>query len=688
MPLTEEEQAELNSLKTARDAETSQPAAGLSQEENSELRQLKQQRADEQSQLVDQLGGRLPPTPEVITQMSKTPAGAKFLQGELGRRQAFEQLENRGFTRDQLDLTLRANKQIGRPRIGRTAGGLGGAIAATAIGGRLIPGPIDDAAIIAALVGGAGAGVGGAAGEAAQIGLEEKRLISTREALNAFAIEAGMELGGRAVVGAGKLLIDPLIKKTVPAAAALVDDFAKVGGTFSPSELDSRFSIKIAESFSRGSFGAKDIFQEFEEKQGRAVLAFADNIIEGIGEGVARQTPEEIGAMFAEGITRPNGRVLTLLDDLFSPLYSQIDELGAGATVSTKGLKSFAVEQIARDNRINKQFLSPAGRSKLQKVIGLSDNVSFSDMRTLRSSYLKDVRKLARDVDQSQGIIKRLASITDDAIFDPKAAKGLSTEATNLLRNTNRLYKTSQDALKNTFSEKLAKRLLRNPSGVAKEVFPNNNPEAIRFLRESLIEPISGKKSAEGKVLWNQLRQAWLADAVGEATKEGVAKPNVLSNIFRKMGDKGLKEMFPDRQTLAGIKKIQSAFEIAGKSPPSGTSLFSRSVQVGGVLAMAKGYKDGDFIGFTTGSVLALGPLAFAKLATNPRGVKLITSGLKLRPGASGLVPTAARMVKLRQQINNIENRKLKTSKRLKEIERKGVSTMNLQPFPGISGLQ
>ena len=569
------------------------------------------------------------------------------------------------------------------------------------IAGRAIPGPVDDLAILTALL---SAGLGGVAGEAAQTGLEEKRLISKREALTAFAIEAGTEAGGRLVVRGGKLLFSPFIKKTVAEAAALVDDYAKVGGQFSPTELDRRFSLRVGEAFARGGFGAQEIFQEFEERQGRTALTFAKNIIDSIGEGVARETPEQIGELLAGDITRPNGRIFNILDDLFDPLFKQIDDLsleGAqagfrqvrkggpairgisgrfqpakelqrirlGPRVNTGKLKTFARTQLAKDARLKGLFLSPIGKAKLQKVLELSENVSFSDMRTLRSSFLKDVRKMAREVDQSQGLIKQLAGITDDAIFDPKAAQGLNPEALNLLRNTNSLYKASQRGLETTLSESLAKRLLKNPSSVIKQVIPNNNPKAIRLFRKSLIEPISGKPSVEGRILWNQIRQAWLDDAVSKATEKGVINPGVYANILRKLGREGFEEMFPEPAIRASVDKVQGLFSIAGRRPPAGLSLFSRGAQAAGVITLWQGAKEGDTLKMTAGGVLAVGPLAFAKLATTPKGIKFLTSGLKLKPGSTGLVPNAVRMIRLLTEINRQEN-KQRTKENRKALQR------------------
>ncbi|KKM15648.1 hypothetical protein LCGC14_1693930, partial [marine sediment metagenome] len=636
-------------------------------------------------------------------------------------RKALQDLKRQGFTENQISMTLKAQGVLGGPRVGRTAGGIGGAIAATAVAGRFIPGPIDDAAIFAALTAAGGAGLGGVAGEAIQTGIQEKRLIGKREALGAFATEAVTELGGRAVVGGGKFLLSPITRKIVPEAASLVDDFAKVAGQFSPTELDSRFSLRIGEAFSRGSFGAKGIFQEFEEKQGRAALAFADNIIESIGEGIARQAPEEIGEVFAQGITRPGGRVFNLLDDLFDPLYNQLDDLTkssiikqiekiavpstildefgkpitklvdrvigeriAGTGVSTNSLKVFRKKTIAQNQRLvdfakrtgkELPLASPAGKTMLDDIDRLPKFVGHSDYRAFRTKVLKETRKLNRDVDVSEGMIKQISSITHKELLDPKSVAGASPAARRLHGNISNLFAASQRGLETTFSEKLAKRLLRNPSNVIREVFPSNNPKAIRQLRQSLVNPTAGpivvdgrvigiakggRPSAEGKALWNQLRQAWLADAVDQASKEGVANPKVLDRVFRKLSPDGkaFREMFPEPEIAARVKKIPALFRTAGKTPPAGASLFARGAQVGGVIQMIRSGKEGDFIGFTAGSVLAIGPLAFAKLATSPKGVKLLTSGFKLKPGASGLVPNAIRMVRVLRDIDKKEEKK------------------------------
>lgn len=701
--------------------------------------QIEQQQAQQPSEpsamsLFESLGKKSPtgPLPPQFLESAKgfTVPSIRFKK-EVGRRKAHQELLRQGFSQESIDTTLRARGVLGGPRVGQVAGGIGGALAATAIAGRFIPGPIDDALIVASLVAAGGAGAGGAIGEAAQTAIEEKRLINRREALSAFATEAGTELGGRALVGAGKFALSPLIKKIVPEAAALVDDFAKVGGSFSPTELDNRFSLRLSESFARGGFGGKKLFQEFEEKQGKAVLAYADGIIESIGEGIARQSPEEIGEIFAQGISRPDGRVFKILDELFEPLYGQLDDMTqssivkqtqkisvpssildasgkpveklvdkvigeriAGTGVSTASLKSFRNKMVSQNQRLvdiakrtgkELPLVSPSGKQMLKDIENLPEFVGHSDYRAFRTKVLKETRKLGRDADISESLVKEVSSITRKELLDPKSVAGASREAKMLHENISNLYSASRKGLETTFSETLSKRLLKNPSSVVKEVFPANNPKSIRLLRKSLVEPISGKPSSEGKAIWNQLRQSWLADAVDQATKDGVANPNVLNKVFAKLGPKGLKEMFPEVEVRGRVAQVKKLFAQAGKKPPASLSLFVHGGQALGLGMMYQGTQEGDFVGISKGAALALGPRAFARLATSPKGIKLLTSGMKLKPGASGLVPNTIRMVRLLRDMDRREGKRKKAlSRSVKFPQRRPAPS--LQQLRGFGG--
>ena len=98
---------------------------------------------------------------------------------------------------------------------------------------------------------------------------------------------------------------------------------------------------------------------------------------------------------------------------------------------------------------------------------------------------------------------------------------------------------------------------------------------------------------------------------------------------------------------------------------------FSRGAQALGIKKMYDGGKEGDFIGITQGAILTLGPMAFAKLATDPRGVKFLTSGFNLKPGSKAIVPNAVRMIKLLRDINKKENKAKINAERRKQFQAK-----------------
>lgn len=607
-----------------------------------------------------------------------------------GTKRVFENINARrelgelGLDDKQIDIATKTLRKLQTPiRLGQLAGGIVGGIAGAATFG---PDPTDIVTVPALAAGTAkfvgaalGAGAVGVAGETAQIGLEENRLISKTEALRSFGEEAGLEAATRGAVSFGKFLFSPFIKQTVPEAAALVDEFAKFGGSFSPIELDNRLSLSLAESISKGSFGAAEIFRDFELKQNRAALSFADSVVDSIAQGVSRQTSTQLGESLAQDISRPGGRIFALMDDVFDPLYKKIQQLAPDATVNTSAVKQFAGNQLKKDAKLSKNFLSPAGRERMKNIVGLPGTLSIDDMRTLRTSILQEARKLGRDVDPSEALVKQLAGLTQESIESPVLTKQLSGEALNLLTNTNRLYAASRQGLATTFSEKLAKRLIAKPSNVLREVFPNDNAPAIKRMRQALIEPVSGKTSKEGKLLWDSLRKQWAGAAVEDATKEGVFNVSRFSATLSRMKPESLNVMF-SKEELNRLKKVTSLFETVKKKPLGQGALFVKGIQFFGAAKLYQGIQEGDALAIAEGGALAIGPVAYAKLATDKIGAKLLTTGLKLKPGSTALVPIVTRMIKILSQISERE------STLGKQRKQTSIPTPSLKELRGFGG--
>lgn len=632
--------------------------------------QQQQQNAND-IQLINQLQGSFPLDPKQQFGGIKSPA----LQHprNIQRQKAYDELIKQGKTPEQIQFILDVNKRVEVPPVlGRTIGATIGSLALPAAI-NLIPGmaALPEEAItipmalaklgkIAAPL--IGAGLGGGIGETTQIALEEKRLISKSEFLKAFGKEVAFEAGGRAFVRGGKFAFSPFVKRTIPEAANIIEDFRKVGGVLPPSQIDKRFTLSIADEVVRGSFGSKEIFQELAEKTATATDVYTDVLLDRMANGLPRIGTTQLGEEFAKGITRPEGFIFRLLDDLFTPLYKQIDDLTKTATASTGKLKTFAKPILEQDKRL-KGLILDAGKDKLDRIMALPDKIRLKDLRDLRTSFLGDTRKLARDADKNAGILKQIAKITNDILYDPSTTKGLTPEARRLLENTNRLYAVSREGLEKTFSERLAKRLVQNPTSVIKELFPQKNPEAVKALRQSLMEPISGRPSKEGEVLWKQLRTSWFADLAETTTAGDVVNPRIFERGLRKMGIETIDEMLPDAEGKRQLKNMRDLFKAMSKKPAGGASLFIRGGQVGGAFMIYNGAQEGDWLQVTAGGALVFGPRLFAKLAAHPLGNRLVTSGIKLKPGSTSLVPITARMINLARQIDREEITKIEREK-------------------------
>lgn len=707
------------------------------------LRPIEQQTESETQANITKLHGELPgtsPTPIL------GPAGVLMNRGQVRsqvsneqeRRAAYDVLIERGYDPEQLKVTLGVQKATKPPfQWGKTIGGMVGGYAAPLALSKLIPGPIDDVAIAAKLAlkaskarrllavpltAAAGAGAGGAVGETAQIGIQQKRIASLKEMYDAGKNEALWELGGRYAGPALKSTIfSPFIKKTNPEAARLMAKFGQNALMFSPQELDKRLVIRAAESISRGSFGTEHLWQEFAEKGLQGVRGVGDQLVDTIVEGAGRLPANEAVGVLEQGL-RPGGFIQTQIDDLFDPLFKELKKMSPNARVSSAPLKAIAKAELAADAALMKgtkagTHLTPKGRQLLETILDYKDVLGRDQMRTIRSDFLKEARTFAREADRGEALVKRLAGAADDAVFNPEysvgtfkpvdtgeikvfalgdiksekglAYKGMTPEANRFLRNINGLYKATHEALETTFDERMIKTLAKDPAKYVQRLFPAKNPDAIIRLRESLTKPIAGKSSVEGKALWNQLRGNWYADVLDKATKEQGLSHSAYYNVLQNMGD-SLKEMFPEKPIRdVMIRDIPSALGLKRITSAAGTPLFTKSMQTGGVITMYEGIKNDSPVAVTVGGALAIGPGVFAKFATEPTGkyLKYLTAGFNVKPGnTSQLIANTARIIKALKSIDDKEQQTSQQIEQRKKADRWQRSQPTLQSLRGFGG--
>jgi hypothetical protein len=664
--------------------------------------------------------GAFGPPPEMGVPAGGTLGGITSGTGTFGRKeqQDIQKLIDAGNDPSQARAIYEAQRNMTPSTLGRTIGGIAGSLIApsalnlippfAALPEEVVTYPLAIAKGIKTAAPVIGAGIGGGIGEATQVGVQEKRLLTGRELRNAMLKEMGYEVGGRAIPAALKFGLGPGIKQPVKGTEKFIDDFTKLGGTLPPSQLDRRLSVRVADEVSRGAFGVKDLIEKMEAKGAKAADLFADNMLDEIAGTTRHMSNTAIAHAVKEGFDNPGGMFATMKNDLFERLYGQIDdmtqsrrvaltqrqvkqegflkvvdELGRpipkmtesikqvgervlGVAAPTKSLKEMAKRHLAMDQGLVKwslrgkrrgPLLSPIGQKIIRQVENLPDEIGFKDLQKLRSTWLIQSEKLARETDISKAIVKQFTGQMSKMMRDPALMSRMSPQARNLLLNTNRLYGAAQEAFDTTFNEKVLQTIVDRPGRLPKVLLPDKAPEAIKQLREGLIRPIPGKRSASGEVLFRQIRRARLADMVDAAVdlEKGTVVPHKFERELHKLGTEALNELIPDKRGKDTLSNVREMLKTMSSKPTGSAALFIKGGQVTGAYMMYTGSQDGDVLGIGAGAVLVFGPRAFMRLAAHPLGNKLLRSGLKLKPGSSALAPTVARLTNLLRQMDRKE---------------------------------
>jgi hypothetical protein len=465
------------------------------------------------------------------------------------------------------------------------------------------------------------------------IGLVKDISIKTGEA----GIEEGLwDLAGGALAKTGRFAFSPIIKKIAPKAAAMSNMFAKLGGKFSPAELDKRGIIKFLESASRNSLEGKELFKAFvDQPADRAMNKMMKIIASDLSEGVGKLEPD----MVADALTRSIKGIDSSFEEVLGPAWGQLDTITKGATVETAGLHEFVEKEIFELAEIADIGKSEALGTLIDRIDRLPPHVSFAGMRRIKRNLFKQIKSLEISGDIADGMAKKLGSLADEALLDPKTVKGASKEAKLLHSNLGSAYSTGKTAFKDAFPSKIIDGLTdpRKKAAVVGKLFPDKGIDNIRNIRNTLTKTIRGKANKEGAKTWGKLQRLWLEDLVTRSTDaSGKLLTDSLENNITKFGPSAAKEILGPEHAKAlrlvrgiakekGVKRTNLAFLV-------------RSVQIGGALTAVSGFKgEDDLVTIGAGGAVALTPAVFALLSGSRSGNALLRAGVRLPKGSKSL---------------------------------------------------
>jgi hypothetical protein len=625
----------------------------------------------------------------------------------------------------------------------RDRGSVGSAIGSTALGIGIpaalsaLAGP--EAGVLAragiAASGILGAGAGGVGGELAEQKLRGEP-IDIGESLHRGLVEAGYQIGGEAVgrgISKTRLLFKAKTIADQPEAARIMQDFYDtVGGVLTPAQRVKGVLPKTAEDISRGAFFGKEIFDKAGQITDTKAMEFADAMLNRMANGFQRTSPEVLGDTIQNMIVRPVGTKWQMLDDLTGPIYDQIEaqtkgrvkriignkttmvktNIGMlplegrgviekyieGPVVKTDKLKRFAVEQLKQDSVA--KHLTSDGRRKLQDILDMPKEISFGQMRLKRSALLRDERKMTADIDQSLGLVKKLAGLTNASMEDEAVGRQLklfqslspdpkAPDLYLLWKNTNAVYRAASEQWEDVIPKRIVNMVTQRPEQVSK-MFPRQAPKKIEELKR-FIQGGVGTPDAAGIERWNQMGTTLMSDWIGDATKTGAFRSHIFERHIKEMGKEAMGVIYNPEQ-LKAIDNVVDTLKATARSGSGSAGLFVKGMQIGGAVTALSAIgapvysgRRGSSISLMSvgaGLTLAISPVAFARLAVSNRGSDLLTWAVAKAPKAAGTKAMAVIAGRLSRELVSMDRREqvIEQQERLRAIHSSGRNPIKESP--------
>ena len=622
--------------------------------------------------LQKQLGGRLPSKELIIR--GPRPSGDIFagqrIINERQRRTASAELERMGFSLEQQASALAFEEGVKPPsKIPQTAG----ALAATLVLGRFIPGPIDDAAILVRLLRGVGqaaaAGLGGVAGKSLQILADPDADFNASELKKVFGEEFIYEGATLGLAPIGKKIIGGAKATLIPGAERLSQKLAKAGqraGVKLKRTLFTRTPLRfLTAQFSENQLvdtiqgigensliGSNTIFQ-FKRGQVRAAEFLLNGLSDEIVEGASKMSIDDVASLVFDTI-EDRGISHSLAA---RHLYKAVDDVTKQATVNIRPAKQLAKEILEKAGKAGRIGQTPTSLNLLDTIINdVDDVVSFETAQDVRSGLLDILRKgeskLTPDP-KSVGIVKRLAPQIDKAM--DKAAGNISAQANQMWRKANTFWKQGKSTFQNKMIRKLMRTLPDNPEVVSKSIFRPGATKSILRVRR-----------AAGEKTFQEIKGAWIEQLVRESA---TIDPSAIAGIGDTAGNKMLRKFNGLGQTALDAaftkteqQSVRDAARILGivqakTGGHSGALRFVQGSALAGIVAapFVPNEMASKSIGITSGVIL-LGPAVLGKLMVKPTFAKLLSEGLKTPAGTQKSIALTARLVRnimqARKEIN------------------------------------
>jgi hypothetical protein len=526
------------------------------------------------------------------------------------------------------------------PSLGGMIGGVAGGLLTRSAPGVEYGAGLGSAAIRSMI----GAGLGGATGEAAKMGIEgvSPSVRSTLGIIRGGVEQAAYDGIGNLVFSAGgrafQITKDALSKRfagTPPEDAIVAAQklLQEGGGTLTPFQATKDSWAGFKESLARGSFTGKPVFEKAAEKNVEAIASAKNKALDETSTRIydSLQTGKEFAKAIEEGDDALKSSV--------KPFYEAISAQAKRVPVDIVPIQAEASRVLNAAERAKGLTLSEAEKGYLQRVVKLPESIDFATTHEIASSLKTKLRDLKRGNEPDTATVARLSKLVSqlekqmDAAGKQLTGKSLDfngrlpEDKTSNIGEQYKFYsKLYRDSIQDLYSDTSAKLLNKDPEFVGKTIFQNGNITAWEEAKQAL---------GRAKQLNPKLNVQQTLESVQRGYLENLLKSE---GSFAKLGDKikndeAVRRTFETvlpKATQGRIKTLLEAARLSEVQPSATAPLFLAAQQaqtigaLGSVGALvlsdeARGVAaDNPVKTALLGGTILLGPRFWAKAATSP----------------------------------------------------------------------
>lgn len=528
------------------------------------------------------------------------------------------------------------------PSLGGMIGGVAGGLLTRSAPGVEYGAGLGSAAIRSMI----GAGLGGATGEAAKMGIEgvSPSVRSTLGIIRGGVEQAAYDGIGNLVFSAGgrafQITKDALSKRfagTPPEDAIVAAQklLQEGGGTLTPFQATKDSWAGFKESLARGSFTGKPVFEKAAEKNVEAIASAKNKALDETSTRIydSLQTGKEFATAIQEGDDA--------LKSLTRPFYEALDKAPkiAQQPVSLSSIKGDATKVLQSADALGGLTLGSKERGYIEAINVLPDNIGFAQAHDIASSLKTTLRDLKRSAEPDSKTVFRLSKLVSDLEkqMDVAGSKFSGTaipfegrlaeeQSGNLAQQYKFYSKFYRDSIQDLYSDTASKLLNKDPEFVGKSIFQNGNVTAWEEAKQAL---------GRAKQLNPKLNVQQTLESVQRGYLENLLKSE---GSFAKLGDKikndeAVRRTFEavlPKATQGRVKTLLEAAKLSEGQPSATAPLFFAAQQaqtigaVGslGALLLSDEVKglaaDNPIKTALVGGTILLGPRFWAKAATSP----------------------------------------------------------------------